>query len=720
MSATSGPAMRPIGAAQRGVLRLKPHVDSFRHVYQGQVWYVFHDRAAHRYYRISGKGAEVIGGLDGRRGLEDVLAALHARDPENAPDPRQVLEFIHQLNALDLLQSDAVPDVDRLDARHAMLRRRHWLAALRTPLSLKVPLLDPTSLLDRLMPWTAWMFSPIGALLWLIIVGSGAVIGLMYWNTLARDVTDRLLTTENLVLAGCIYPLVKVLHELGHGVALRRMGAEVRQIGVLFAAFIPVPYVDASAAAVLERRRDRIIVDAAGILVEMFLGGIALIVWSQSEASTVRAVCYNVIMISGFSTLLFNGNPLQRYDGYYILVDWLGIPGLGMRSAQYIAGLFRRQVMGDNTTRMPVTTLAERWWFLLYGPTSFFYRLSLMLLIAFYVAERYPGVGMIMAGWSLIGYFATPIVGLFRFVQHSGNDLAQRAGWALGGLGLGLVLLLFAVPAPRSVVLEGVIAMPDTADIRPQVGGQLAEVLPPSGSVLHEGDPVARLTEPTYVARYARDTARVAELRAARSVAGVEDPGRAAVLAEQVRRAEQGRDEAAKDLDSLTVRSPANGIFLLARPNQLFGRYVMRGETIATIWDGARAEIRAIAAASDIADLRNLIAQGGGYDVPVRPGWNLLETLRADVVDMVPQASTVLPSSVLAVDGGGPYAVTHEHDSPLRVEEPVFQLTLRPRVPLPVTFLNGRVHVRFALPAQPIGIQIWRKARLVFLRRLHA
>ncbi len=707
------------GPVRPGQLRLKPQVDMYRHVYQGQTWYVFHDRAAHRYYRVSGEGAELLGALDGRRGLEEVMTARQARDGEAASDPQDVLKFMQHLHALDLLRTETVPDIARLDARRAAMKRRLWIGALRTPLSLKLKLLDPTRMLSLLMPWFGWIFSPAGMLLWLAVVATGAVIGAMHWGELTADVSDRLLSTENLLLAGAVYPLVKVLHELGHGLALRRLGAEVREIGILFAAFIPVPYVDASASAVLERRRDRMMVGAAGILVEMFLGAIALMIWSQAESGVLRAICYNVVMISGFSTLLFNGNPLQRYDGYYILTDLLGMPGLGMRSAQYLGGLFRRHLMGDAAAAVPVTTPAERWWFALYAPASFIYRLSLMLVISFYVAERYPGFGLILAVWSVIGYFAAPVGGLIAFVRKSEAVTRQRGLIGLGALTGAVAVLLFAVPAPRAVIAQGVVMMPDDAGVRPQVNGVVAGLLATPGGPVTQGQPLARLDDPEVDAKVRRGVARLAELRAQLTEAQATEPGRAGPIHEMLVQAQHEQQEAERDQAALVVRSPAAGTFLVPQSGDLPGRYMPRGQAFATIWDPGRAVIRAVTPLSDIALLRTALRETTP-GVTVRPGWDVMQSLPADVLRLVPEATDLLPSGVLAIEGGGPFAAQHDRDGQARMAEPGFEIQLRTHDPLPETFLNGRMHVRFALPPEPLGLQLWRSVRLVFLRRLHA
>ena len=698
--------------------RLKPHVDSYRHVYRGKVWYVFNDRAAHRTFRVSGEGAEVIGSLDGRRGLDEILATLASRNQEAEavpPDPAQLSHFVAQLEALDLLDTGAVPDITRLDERRRAARRRSWTGQLRSPMSFRIPLFDPTRLLGMLMPACAWFFTPGGAAVWLAVVGTGAVIGVMNWGVLTADVTDRLLSAENLVVAGMVYPVIKALHELGHGLALRRLGMEVRQVGILFAAFIPTPYVDASSSTVLERRRDRIMVGAAGMAVELFLGGVALILWSLAEPGALRAVCYNVVVISGFSTLLFNGNPLQRYDGYYILSDLIGIPSLGARAGAYVSHGFRRIVLGEASVP-PAGSRSERRLFLLYGPASFAYRFSLMLVISFYVAERYPGVGLMLAAWSVIGYVFPAVSGLAGWERRSRGMPSFRRGMVgLLAMGAVLALLLFVAPAPRAVVAQGVVAMPDADEVRPRIAATVASVLVRDGEPVAAGRPVLQLEDPGVVARLARMDARVREMKARATEALAADHPRAAVLAEQTAQAERERADAARDVESLVVRSPASGTLVLPAQADLPRRFVQKGETIATVWDAGRAVVRAVVPLSDADLVRDDVRRAD-----IRPSWDVSRSVPASLLRIVPQATDALPSAVLSLDGGGPFATTRERDNQPKAQEALFEIDVHSTAPLAVAFLNGRVHVRFVLSPEPVGWQLWRAVRLVFLRRLNA
>ncbi len=211
---------------------------------------------------------------------------------------------------------------------------------------MRFPLFDPDRFLQRTLPWVQPLFGWFGILLWLAVVGTGAVLAASHWTDLTEDIADRVLDPQNLVLLWFVYPVVKALHELGHAYATRKWGGEVHEIGIMLLVLSPVPYVDASAAWGFRDKRKRMVVGAVGIAVELFLGALALFVWLAVEPGAVRAIAYNVMLISGVSTLLFNGNPLLRFDGYYVLSDAIEIPNLGARANQYLGYLFQRYVFG--------------------------------------------------------------------------------------------------------------------------------------------------------------------------------------------------------------------------------------------------------------------------------------------------------------------------------------------------------------------------------------
>lgn len=710
--------------------RLKPHVDSFRHLYRGEVWYVFHDRAVDRFYRVSGPGADLIGALDGRRTLGEICGDLQARRENAELDMQQAGEFIVQLNALGLLRTGIAPSAQAIERKLDAVRRRKMLAGIKSPLAIRIPLFDPTWLLDRLAPLGDVLFSRAAAAVWCAVVLTGLAVGVMHWGDLAVDFSDRLLTIANLGLVGAVYPLVKVLHELAHGMALRRYGAEVRRMGLILVAFMPMPYVDASASVVLRSKRARMLVAGAGILIELFIAALAMLGWALSSEGTFHILCYNTLLITGLSTLLFNGNPLQRYDGYYLLCDVVEMPSLGMRSTQYIGYLMRRHIMRDGRARAPAASTSEKRWFVTYGVLSIMYRTWLVLSIGLFVAHKYPLIGWAMALWSLIGMLWGPVAGLGKLMAGRFNVRRGPALLRIATAAGAVALLLFALPVPLRFVADGVTWLPDEANVRARSGGEIADVLVRPGEKVAAGQPVVQLVSDEAQSRLVETRAELDELAAQH----VQQAGRGRVVdagkvEDRIATVRERLAEAQQDVADLLVRSPAAGTILFDDYDGLPGRFLAKGQAPAVIWNGDAVVIRVLVPLEEIGRMRGRVS-----GVQIRPGYDSDTTLPGHIVRIVPSATDSLPSSVLSVEGGGHIAVVgagrdpHSPDAlldvvqtaPVKLAAPMFEVDVACDARLPFPFLNGRAMVRFDLGNEPIGFRVARWVRLTFLRDLHA
>jgi putative peptide zinc metalloprotease protein len=302
------------------------------------------------------------------------------------------------------------------------------------------------------------LFGWFGVALWLVVVVTGAFLAGVHWGDLTENIVDRALTPQNLLLLWFIYPAVKAFHELGHGYATKLAGGEVHKIGIMFLVLIPVPYVDASAASGFRDKHKRMVVGAIGIMVELFLGSLALFIWIGAEAGAVHAVTYNVMLISGISTLLFNGNPLLRFDGYYVLADALEIPNLGSRATKYLGYLIQRYGLGIRDADSPANSRGERFWFLFYGVSAFIYRIFIMFIIVIYIGAKFFIVGIALALWAVTTQILIPTGKSMAFLFNSPRlkrNRAQVLGRA-AALAAVAITLLFVVPAPLWILAEGV------------------------------------------------------------------------------------------------------------------------------------------------------------------------------------------------------------------------------------------------------------------------
>ena len=410
-----------------------------------------------------------------------------------------------------------------------------------------------------------YIFGASGFALWLVVTAIGALIGAMHWQELTADITDRLLSMENLAVAWAVYPAIKVAHEMMHALALRHYGGEVRRMGIIVVAFVPVPYVDASASVTFTNRNWRHAGRGRGrahravplrVRADRLDAG-------RSRACSAPFKRYNVFLITGLSTLLFNGNPLQRYDGYYILTDLIGIPGLGTRSAQKMSYLARRYLLADANAKPPRATPSENVWFWLYGPASFIYRTGLMISIALYVQSQYPAIGIALIAWTAIGMTIGPATAIATAVRAPQPGARTRSLSRLSLIAGVLGLLLFVVPAPSGAVVYGTVWLPDESNARARAAGKIAAILVKPDQPVSEGDPLVELVNADVDKRVSVAEAKLREMQASYTQAIARDRVQAAILSDKVQQAADELEQAQTVRRGLLVRSPAGGKLVL-------------------------------------------------------------------------------------------------------------------------------------------------------------
>ncbi|NRB01207.1 MAG: PqqD family protein, partial [Rhodobacteraceae bacterium] len=361
--------------------RLRGHVEVHRQLFRGDVWFILQDRHSGKYHRITPAANYMLALMNGRRTMQQIWEAACDRFDEEPPTQSETIRLLSQLHGADLIASDLLPDLAEVGQRYAQNERQSMIARIRNPMAIRVPLFDPDAFLTATVGLVRWIFTPVGFVLWLGLVVAGLVLFGLNFDLLTDGFRDQVLAAENLIVIALAYPVVKALHELGHGYATKVWGGEVHEIGVMFLVFIPVPYVDASSSVAFDSKWRRAVVGGAGIMVELALAALALIFWINAEPGLARAFAFNVMLIGGISTVLFNGNPLLRFDGYFVLADLIEIPNFGQRANKYIFYLIRRYLFRIKAADSPVTARGERAWMFFYAIAAFIYRLFISFAI---------------------------------------------------------------------------------------------------------------------------------------------------------------------------------------------------------------------------------------------------------------------------------------------------------------------------------------------------
>lgn len=696
--------------------RLRPHAELHRQRFRGQVWYVLQDHQTGRFHRISPVANLILSLMNGQRTVRELWNIAGSRAGDDPPTQDEVIQLLAQLHGSDLVQAEIPPDIAEIAERGAKTSRREILARLRNPLALRFPVFDPDRVLDRTLFLVRPLFTSVGFAVWLAFLLTAIMIVTLNWQELTTNLSDRVLATQNLFIILCIYPVLKGFHELGHAYATRVWGGEVHEIGIMLLILVPVPYVDASSASAFASKRQRIVVGAGGILVELFFASLAAIVWLNASPGLVRTIAFNVMLIGGVSTIAFNGNPLLRFDGYYMLADLLEIPNLATRANRYLFYLTQRHLFQVDTDDDPVTGHGEPKWFVLYALASFVYRMFVALGIAFLLASKFLIFGAAMALWTVGNLIVWPLVKGVRFIVSDQRLAANRSrAYAVtGALAALAFLLLFVVPTPYAIVAEGVVWIPQNAEVRSKTDGFVETITAQPDSQVKAQSTLLQLGNPLLDSRVMVQEAQLQEAQNRYDAARVIDRVQAEIFLEEVHNIESTLVHYRRTKSDLTVRADQSGQLIIPDVSDLPGRYVKKGDLLAYVIDNRNLIVRVVVTQDDI----DLVRSRAGK-VSIRLADRPETEYPARIVREVPSGDQELPSLALSTKGGGAIAL-----NPARSQKPqalynIFQFDVAPTVPVKDANPGVRVYVRVDLGAEPIAWRFLRASEQTFLNHLH-
>ena len=698
-------------------LRLSRDAEVDRQETRGQLWYIVRDRLGDRFYRIDPSVYLFLALLDGERTVDDAYAVCCDRLSDDAPTETEIIRLLWRLHAADLLTGDVAARTEELVARAEQMESRKVLQQLRSPLAIRIPLFDPDRLLDWMRPLSLYFFSTFGFLAWLIVVGTGLGYAAVNWSALGGNFSDRILAFDNLILISLVFPFVKALHEIGHGLALKKWQCESHETGIMFLVFMPVPYIDASSSVSIPEPWRRAVVGAAGLYVELFIAALAMVAWAHLEPGLARAIAFNVMIIAGASAVLFNGNPLLKFDAYYVLSDLIEIPNLAQRANEWWQYQIQTRLLGAENAQNPIEVPGERGWFLFYAPAALIYRLFLMSVIILFIATQAFFLGIVLAGIAVFNIILLPIWKGLRFLVISPRlkKSRVRALAVTGGIGAALGLLLFAVPVPNRTMAEGVVWYSEGAELRPRAAGYVETLHALSGARIEEGARVITLDAPEIEAEIAALSARLTALQAQRRRELAEDRERAALTAEEITFIRERLAETRRQKEGLILISPANGNVVIPDQGDLVDGWIGRGEPIGHVVGDAPMIVRVALNQADL-ELVEQRLDGTGVRLAGRLGQALPATLQR----ATPQATDRLPAQLLSTEGGGPFSMRPPEPGEMtpRSLETVFILDLDLPDGAPARF-GERAYVRFDHGAAPLASQWYRQIRQLLLREFN-
>jgi putative peptide zinc metalloprotease protein len=702
---------------------LRPHVQIHRQLYRGEPWHIVHDPVSNNFFRLNPVAYHLVGLLDGRRTVDDVWRLTLDRFGDDAPTQNEVIGLLGQLNQSNLLRVDLPADAEQLLKRNRQRRIKHWTGQAMSILFLRIPLFNP----DKFLEWMLPLFKPLlnrwTMVAWFVWIGFCLSQFLPHLREFMRSSTD-VLAPANWGWMIVLFIVTKAWHEFGHGITCKRLGGAVPEFGIMMLVLFPAPFVDATSSWAFPDKWKRLLVAAAGMIFELALAGVAALVWVNSDEGVVRQLAYNTVFLASVTTILFNANPLLRFDGYYMLSDLIEVPNLYDRSKKHLFWLVQRFAYGVRQAQAVATSRFEQGILTVYGIGASIYKVVVMLGIILFISNQLWTLGLVLAAWSLFAWLAFPLGKLVHWLAtasllHEHRPRAVAVTVLFAALVLGITGL---VPVDDHRRAQGVIESSTSAEIAVQTDGFVDDVKVTNGQRVEKDQVLWVAGNPDLTASERELSAQIKSLELARRQGLGTDIVEMKMNEAKLEALRKEHDEIAQRLDKLTVRAPVEGILVSSGfLEQLEGQFLKRGQVVAKVVDPSKLRVTAlIDQAHNAAPFFTQIQK-----VEVRTAGDIKRVVESKRMTFFNSGRNDLPHPALGYHGGGIIPTDQRDPHGQKSLTPQFEVWLDLPLHQMATQIHGqlpafpgqRVYVRFTLPPRPLAVQWIHALRQMFRDR---
>jgi putative peptide zinc metalloprotease protein len=675
----------------------------------GSPSWTLYDPAIHRFMRIGWQAFEIL-----KRwpiGDATALAQAVSRETLISTTPDDVADMVRFASRAGLLQPLGPDSSQSLAAlvKRQKLSPHRWL--LKNYLFLRLTLLDPDRLLSRILPWVSWMFRSWFPMALAIVAAFGLFLVGRHWDSFTHEFSYGF-SLEGALLTGVALTIAKVAHEFGHGLAAKRFGCRVPAMGVAFLVLWPVLWTDVTDSWKLTDRRQRLIIDSAGMAAEILLAVAASLLWSLLPEGPARSAAFLLAGSTWVMTLLVNLNPFMRFDGYFLLSDALDIPNLQERSFA-LGRWWLRETLFGLSVPAPESLPPKRHWLLIgYALSVWGYRFFMFLGIALLVYHMaFKLLGFFLMAVEIWWFIARPILNELMAWASRKSDLR----WNLRTIrtaGLSFLLLLATlIPWQSQLTAPALLRAGRQVTLATAQSGQLVEFVQ-DGNRVEKNQPVFTLESPGLSIRRQGAIAMAAGLRARLSGLSF---SRSDVDQMDVswREFEQGvaeiQDIDAKS-DELVVRAPFDGVIVDLSPSLRSGLWMAKHEALGILIESSSSLAEAYVAEADITRLypgsqASFIPEDNGPATPMT------------VVRMDSAATRELDNESLSSLHGGSIAVRQDASHKLIPEHSLYRVILAPREQMdqPIRHTRRGI-VKIAAERSSLVRSIWRMTMAALVR----
>ncbi len=709
--------------SRRAKLELVPGAEVVPQIYGTETHFHIALSTDSRFVRLGFREYTLVSLLDGHTTLAHALAEssqVLGKEALTESEVDQLIDWLLDQGVLRFKDSRSAAVARKAPSNStqpSMLNRLNpfWL---KVPFS--GPLKNPDRVLDALMPAVGWCFHPAAVLAMSLLILVGALAAASYRTEIWQSSTG-ILVPENWIPLLLTWVGLKIVHELAHALTCRYHGGSVRETGIIFILLAPMAFVDVTSSWKFASRWRRMSVAAAGMFVELTIASVAVLLWFQVDSIGAKQLLVNVMLAASISTVLFNANPLMRFDGYYLLSDLLKIPNLYSNGTESVKQLLQWVMYGQRKIGACVELRQFPWTVRLYGILASIWKVLICVGLTLTASVLLGGWGVLLAGLGLLNWVGKPL-------WSAGQDFRQRyqrsphQAWRaaiVASTTLGLMAISwFWLPNPFPGYVPCVVDYAQAAQVRANADGFVQQVLVEPGQAVIAGTPLLQLQNRELEARIAELNAELEAHRTRERVAIDQQDAAAAQIAARDQQATSSMlAELRREQDELTIRAPINGLVVANNLGQRQGTFVKSGDILLVIGNDNYKEVILSIAAEDAS------AINGWQEQSVQIHLGSRRRFLASVKRVNPKAVDSLPHPSLSVINGGPLALREQSDDQgqPRLAGPRFTARGKLNAPIAAQLLAGETGVGILYRSdQSLGQWIWESGRRWLERQVAA
>jgi putative peptide zinc metalloprotease protein len=617
--------------------------------------YLVEDEVTGRFFRIGMPQYTFLSMLNGKRTVSTALMKTATLLREHAIDESEAANFCKWAIESGLVESETGNSAARRLEQHEQQQKQKVVSYLN-PMMMRMPLFNPDPIVSAISRFTNFLVNPLGALIWLMVVVYGFFQLLSNWDSFYTNRVNSF-GAQDFIWIAVTWIVLKLVHELAHSLVCKKFGGRVHSCGILLLLLIPMPYVDVTSSWRFDNKWKRILTSAAGMLSEIFIAAVACYVWSVSPPGPLQYHAGNVIITATLHTLLFNINPLMRFDGYYMLSDWLEIPNLATSGRQWLKSVFKRAYFGNKSQPVKETGfrgLAVKG----YGVLAMMWFFVIAVGLSLAASSLIEGFGLVVAVVGCIMWAGIPLFKLCKYFLVGTKTEKPNRIWFVGAITTTVLLLgcfFYVCPSPSVVSAPIVIEYEPLSIVRSNGSGFANTIHVADGQLVQPGELLVTLENPElrHELKSLLIDISISELRL-NTLFNSGEIDQYQLEGASLAALEKKRIELEAKIDDLIIVAPQAGQILALELDTMEGQYFQPGTELLSI--GQPGNIQAIALTKQ-SDVEWLTANAASEVELLIWGRHEKSLVHGKVSDINPRARDDLPHESFSASIGGPLAV---------------------------------------------------------------